>query len=146
MVYFLLSDATGFSDKGDNLTLLHAVFFYCPLYALLITTNISQERGMEITEITVTLRNEDKLKAFVNVTFENKFVVRGMKVIKGASGFFVSMPSRKMPDGSFRDIAHPINNDFRQFIEDAILKEYYRVMEQGQEPGSSNDAEYNSEW
>ena len=101
---------------------------------------------MEITEITVTLRNEDKLKAFVNVTFENKFVVRGMKVIKGANGFFVSMPSRKMPDGSFRDIAHPINNDFRQFIEDAILKEYYRVMEQGQEPGSSNDAEYNSEW
>lgn len=101
---------------------------------------------MEITEITVTLRNEDKLKAFVNVTFENKFVVRGMKVIKGANGFFVSMPSRKMPDGSFRDIAHPINNDFRQFIEDAILQEYYRVMEQGQEPGSSNDAEYSSEW
>ena len=146
MVYFLLSDATGFSDKGNNVISLQAVFFYCPLYAFLITTNISQERGMEITEITVTLRNEDKLKAFVNVTFENKFVVRGMKVIKGASGFFVSMPSRKMPDGSFRDIAHPINNDFRQFIEDAILKEYYRVMEQGQEPGSSNDAEYNSEW
>ncbi|HEX9974052.1 MAG TPA: septation regulator SpoVG [bacterium] len=101
---------------------------------------------MEITEITVTLRNEDKLKAFVNVTFENKFVVRGMKVIKGANGFFVSMPSRKMPDGSFRDIAHPINNEFRQLIEQAILDEYYRVMEQGQEPGSSNDAEYDHEW
>ncbi|MCU0642904.1 MAG: septation regulator SpoVG [bacterium] len=101
---------------------------------------------MEITEITVTLRNEDKLKAFVNVTFENKFVVRGMKVIKGANGFFVSMPSRKMPDGSFRDIAHPINNEFREVIEQAILDEYYRVMEQGQQPGSSNDAEYDHEW
>jgi len=101
---------------------------------------------MEITEITVTLRNEDKLKAFINVTFENKFVVRGMKVIKGANSFFVSMPSRKMPDGSFRDIAHPINNEFREFLEKAILEEYHRVMEQGQEPTSSNSADYDSEW
>lgn len=87
---------------------------------------------MEITEITVTLRNEEKLKAFVNVTFDNEFVVRGMKVIKGVNGFFVSMPSRKMPDGSFRDIAHPINNEFRQFIEKVILDEYNRISEEGQ--------------
>lgn len=100
-----------------------------------------QERGMEITEITVTLRNEEKLKAFVNVTFENKFVVRGMKVIKGANGFFVSMPSRKMPDGSFRDIAHPINNEFRQFIEKAILDEYNRALERGQQPEDSNEGD-----
>jgi len=86
---------------------------------------------MEITEINVTLRTEDKLKAFVNVTFDNQFVVRGMKVIKGANSFFVSMPSRKMPDGSFRDIAHPINNEFREFIENAILKEYKRVLSEG---------------
>jgi stage V sporulation protein G len=96
---------------------------------------------MEITEITVTLRNEEKLKAFVNVTFENKFVVRGMKVIKGANGFFVSMPSRKMPDGSFRDIAHPINNEFRQFIEKAILDEYNRALERGQQPEDSNEGD-----
>jgi len=87
---------------------------------------------MEITEITITLRNEEKLKAFVNVTFDNQFVVRGMKVIKGANGFFVSMPSRKMPDGSFRDIAHPINNDFREFIEKIILDEYNRIIEEGE--------------
>ena len=84
---------------------------------------------MEITEITVTLRNEEKLKAFVNVTFEDQFVVRGLKVIKGSTGFFISMPSRKMPDGSFRDIAHPINKDFRDFIEGEILKEYNRQLE-----------------
>lgn len=96
---------------------------------------------MEITEITVTLRNEEKLKAFVNVTFENKFVVRGMKVIKGANGFFVSMPSRKMPDGSFRDIAHPINNEFRQFIEKAILDEYNRALERGQQPEDSKEGD-----
>ncbi|MBC8185941.1 septation regulator SpoVG [candidate division KSB1 bacterium] len=83
---------------------------------------------MEITEITVTPRNEDKLKAFVNITFDDQFVVRGLKVIKGATGFFISMPSRKMPDGSFRDIAHPINKDFRDFIEKAILDEYERQL------------------
>jgi len=93
---------------------------------------------MEITEINVTLRNEDKLKAFVNVTFDNQFVVRGMKVIKGSTGFFVSMPSRKMPDGSFRDIAHPINNDFRQFIEKKILDEYNRKSSEG-DTGDTTD-------
>jgi len=84
---------------------------------------------MEITEITVTLRNEEKLKAFVNITFDDQFVVRGLKVIKGATGFFISMPSRKMPDGSFRDIAHPINKDFRDFIEKSILQEYDKQLE-----------------
>jgi stage V sporulation protein G len=84
---------------------------------------------MEITEITVTLRNEEKLKAFVNITFDDQFVVRGLKVIKGGSGFFISMPSRKMPDGSFRDIAHPINKDFRDFIEKEILLQYDKQLE-----------------
>ena len=87
---------------------------------------------MEITEINVTLRDEEKLKAFVNVTFDNQFVVRGMKVIKGANGYFVSMPSRRMSDGSFRDIAHPINNEFREFIEKVILEEYTRKIESGE--------------
>jgi len=79
---------------------------------------------MEITEITVSIRDEDKLKAFVNVTFDDCFVVRGMKVIKSASGYFVSMPSRKMNDGTYRDIAHPITNEFRNKIEHDILEKY----------------------
>lgn len=85
---------------------------------------------MEITEINISLRNEEKLKAFVNVTFDDMFVVRGMKVIKGAEGFFISMPSRKMPDGTYRDIAHPIRNEFRQYIEKEIIQEYQKVLEQ----------------
>ncbi len=97
---------------------------------------------MEITEITVTLRNEEKLKAFVNVTFDNQFVVRGMKVIKGANGYFVSMPSRKMSDGSFRDIAHPINNDFRERVEKVILEEYHRKLEEGDTGDSSEQEPY----
>lgn len=85
---------------------------------------------MEITEINISLRNEEKLKAFVNVTFDDVFVVRGMKVIKGSSGYFISMPSRKMPDGSYRDIAHPIRNEFRQYIEQEILAKYENMVQQ----------------
>ena len=85
---------------------------------------------MEITEINISLRSEDKLKAFVNVTFDDAFVVRGMKIIKGSEGYFISMPSRKMPDGSYRDIAHPIQNEFRQYIEKEILGEYHNSLSQ----------------
>ncbi len=84
---------------------------------------------MEITEVNISLRNEDKLKAFVNVTFDDSFVVRGMKVIKGSNGYFISMPSRKMPDGSYRDIAHPIRNEFRQYIEEEILSQYQKSLQ-----------------
>ena len=85
---------------------------------------------MEITEINISLRNEEKLKAFVNVTFDDAFVVRGMKVIKGSEGYFISMPSRKMPDGSYRDIAHPIRNEFREYIETEILNKYRKSLEE----------------
>ncbi len=96
------------------------------------------EGCMEITEINVSLRNEDKLKAFVNITFEDAFVVRGMKIIKGTSGYFVSMPSRKMPDGSYRDIAHPIRNEFRQYLEKKILHEYQKALDQQGDELSEN--------
>lgn len=84
---------------------------------------------MEITEVRLTLRHEDRLKAFVSITFDNAFVVRGLKVIEGNGGIFVAMPSRRRKDGEFRDIAHPINNEARQMIEDAVLSEYRRQLE-----------------
>lgn len=79
---------------------------------------------MEITEIRITLRDEEKLKGFANVTFDNSFVVRGLKIIAGNSGYFVSMPSRKRPDGTHQDICHPINNETRQKIEEKVLEAY----------------------
>lgn len=80
---------------------------------------------MQITEIRIALRSDDKLKAFVSVTFDDAFVVRGMKIIEGKDGhLFVAMPSRKKPDGTYQDVAHPINVDFRQFLEDQIIIEY----------------------
>jgi len=86
---------------------------------------------LEITEVNINLRDEDKLKAFVNITFDDVFVVRGLKVIKGKSGLFVCMPSRKLNDGTYKDIAHPINNDFRQKIEEMILTRYEQLLEEG---------------
>lgn len=83
---------------------------------------------MEITDIRVTLKNEDKLKAFVNITFDNQFVVRGLKVINGKTGYFVSMPSRKRPDGTHQDIAHPVNNEARRLIEERVLAAYEKEL------------------
>jgi stage V sporulation protein G len=94
---------------------------------------------MEFTEVRVTLRDEPRLKAFVNVTFDDDFVVRGMKVIEGRKGLFVAMPSRKGKDGTFRDIAHPINNEMRKKLEKVVLDEYYnKCEEEGKTPESSN--------
>ncbi len=76
---------------------------------------------MHITEVRISLRGEDKLKAFASITFDDSFVVRGLKVISGVQGYFVSMPSRKRHDGTFQDVAHPINNETRREIEDKVL-------------------------
>ncbi len=84
---------------------------------------------MQITEVRLTLRTEDRLKAFVSITFDDAFVVRGLKVIEGNSDLFVAMPSRRRKDGEFRDIAHPINNETRDMIEKAVLDEYTRQLE-----------------
>jgi stage V sporulation protein G len=82
---------------------------------------------VEITEIRITLRDEEKLKGFANVTFDNAFVIRGLKIIAGTTGFFVSMPSRKRPDGTHQDICHPINNQTRQMIEERVLEAYEKA-------------------
>ena len=79
---------------------------------------------MEITEVRITLRDEPKLKAFANITFDNAFVIRGLKIIDGQKGLFISMPSRRAKDGTYRDIAHPINNEMRSAIEQAVLQKY----------------------
>jgi stage V sporulation protein G len=87
---------------------------------------------MEITEVRMSLRDEDKLKAFVSITLDNCFVVRGIKIIKGANGLFVAMPCRRKPDGTFQDLAHPINAETRQWMEGTILSQY--AKEAGLQP------------
>jgi stage V sporulation protein G len=67
---------------------------------------------------------EERLKAFASVTFDDSFVVRNMKIVEGTKGVFLCMPSRKLPDGSHKDMVHPINQEFRKYLEDNILKAY----------------------
>jgi stage V sporulation protein G len=88
---------------------------------------------VDITEVNINLRDEDKLKAFVNITFDDVFVVRGLKVIAGKDGLLVCMPSRKLEDGTYKDIAHPITNEFRQTLEARILEEYRNLLMVGTE-------------
>jgi len=85
---------------------------------------------MQITEVRVYPRNEEKLKAFVTVTFDDSFVVRNLKVIQGQNGLFVAMPSRKMVDGSHKDIAHPIKNEVRRMIEEKVLAAYQEKIKE----------------
>ncbi len=76
---------------------------------------------MEITEVRIALVNESKLRAFVSITFDNCFVVRGIKIIQGVHGPFVSMPSRRTSRGTFQDIAHPISEEMRLKMDGIIL-------------------------
>ena len=79
---------------------------------------------MEITDVKVIPVDDEKLKAFVSIVFDQSFVVTDIKIINGPKGLFVSMPSKKRKDGTFKDIAHPLNNQMRQYLEDKVLTVY----------------------
>lgn len=88
---------------------------------------------MEITDTRIRMINkESKMRAVVSVTFDDCFVVHDIKVIEGEKGLFIAMPSKKTPDGEYRDIAHPINSEMRKRLEDVILDAYN--VEQAKEP------------
>ena len=89
---------------------------------------------MDITEVRIFPVEEEKLKAFVSVIFDDCFVVSDIKIIQGTNGLFVSMPSKKRKNGTFRDIAHPLNNEMRRKIEESIIAKYREVL---QETGGS---------
>jgi len=80
--------------------------------------------GMDITEVKIFPVNEERLKAYVTITLNNCFVIRDLKVIAGHGGLFVAMPSKKRKDGQFRDIAHPLNQETREQVENAVFKAY----------------------
>jgi len=92
---------------------------------------------VEITEVRIILRDEEKLKGFANVTFDNAFVIRGMKIISGNKGYFISMPSRKRPDGTHQDVAHPVNNETRRIIEEKVLAAYEEELKK--QSGGNSD-------
>jgi stage V sporulation protein G len=88
---------------------------------------------MQITDVRVRRVNaEGKMKAVVSVTFDNEFVVHDIKVIEGQEGLFIAMPSRKTPDGEFKDIAHPINSATREKLQAAILEGYEKAKNESE--------------
>lgn len=97
---------------------------------------------MQITNVRLnkTLNSESKMKAVASVTFDNEFVVHGIKIIDSPKGLFIAMPSREKANGEHKDIAHPINQETRQKIQDAIFKEYEAVQAE-----SANEAEASTE-
>ena len=85
---------------------------------------------MQITDVRIRkIATDGKMKAIVSVTFDNEFVVHDIKVIEGQNGLFIAMPSRKTPDGEFKDIAHPINTETREKIQTSILEAYEKAKE-----------------
>jgi stage V sporulation protein G len=81
---------------------------------------------MDITDVKIFPVDEEKLKAYVTITLDSCFVVRDLKVIQGSAGLFVAMPAKKRKDGTYKDIAHPLNTDMRARMERVILDQYER--------------------
>ena len=84
---------------------------------------------MKITDVRIRkLPSEGKMKAIVSVTFDEEVVIHDIKIIEGAESLFIAMPSRKLPNGEFRDIAHPINAEARKKVEDAVFAKYEEIL------------------
>jgi stage V sporulation protein G len=93
---------------------------------------------MEITDVKVIPVDDEKLKAFVSIVFDQCFVVTDIKIIHGPKGLFVSMPSKKRKDGTFKDIAHPLNNQMRQYLEERVLSVYKQQVSPATESGGAS--------
>jgi stage V sporulation protein G len=92
------------------------------------------ELSMEITDVRLRRVNtEGRMRAIASITIDNEFVVHDIRVIDGNNGMFVAMPSKRTPDGEFRDIAHPISSTTREKIQNAVLAEYEAVGDNTEE-------------
>jgi stage V sporulation protein G len=88
---------------------------------------------MQVTDVRIRkITNEGRMKAIVSVTFDNCFVVHDIKIIEGQNGLFIAMPSRKTPEGEFKDIAHPINQETRDMVQKAVIEKYEAVISAGE--------------
>ena len=94
---------------------------------------------MNITEVRIRLvkKDEGKMKAIASITIDDCFVVHDIKIIQGNrsedGGYFIAMPSKKTPDGEFKDIVHPLNTDTREMLSKVILAEFEKELAKGEE-------------
>ena len=108
------------------------------MYKIYLKLKEGGARKMQITDVRLRkVNSENRMKAVASVTFDNEFVVHDIKVIESQDGLFIAMPSRKTPNGEFKDIAHPINAETREKIQKAILEAY----EAPEEPKAEESAE-----
>jgi len=86
---------------------------------------------MTITDIRIRkVDSESKMKAVLSVTFDDEFVIHDIKIIESTDGLFIAMPSRKTPSGEYKDIAHPINSEVRDNLQQAILNKYKETLDE----------------
>lgn len=88
---------------------------------------------MEITRVTVREIDMNMVKGIASVIFDDCFVVHDLRVVDGDRGFFVAMPSRKLPNGGFKDIAHPLNRETREMIQEAVLEAFFKMKKEKEE-------------
>ena len=101
---------------------------------------------MKVTDVRLRkIQTDGRMKAVVSITLDEAFVIHDLRVIEGNSGLFVAMPSKRTPDGEFRDIAHPINSDMRQEIQDAVMKVYDETDEVIPDKNATSDNEESDE-
>ena len=101
---------------------------------------------MKVTDVRLRkIKTDGRMKALVSITLDEAFVIHDLRVIEGNSGLFVAMPSKRTPDGEFRDIAHPINSDMRQEIQDAVMKVYDETDEAIPDKNATSDNEESDE-
>lgn len=99
-----------------------------------VATNTRMVKGVNITEIRIRLKTKEdsKIKAIASITIDECFVIHDIKVIEGNEGYFIAMPSRKTPEGEFKDIVHPLNTETREMIKTRILNEFETSRAQAQ--------------
>lgn len=84
---------------------------------------------MKITDVRIRkMTKEGNMKAVASVTLDNEFAIHDIKIIEGEKGLFIAMPSRKTPEGEYRDIAHPISHEAREVLQSAVLEAYEKVL------------------
>ncbi|MGD9552497.1 MAG: septation regulator SpoVG [Candidatus Caldatribacteriota bacterium] len=95
---------------------------------------------MQVTDVRIRrIQTDGKLRAYVSITFDDSFVVHDLRIIDGRKGMFVAMPSKLLPNGNHKDIAHPINTEVREMIQNAVLKEYQATEQEAKASGGTSE-------
>ncbi len=123
--------------------------FDCSFYGTFVPQNEKRKElhPMQITDVKVRklFENSEPMKAIVSVTFDGQLAVHDIKVIYAKEKYFIVMPSRKNPDGTYRDIVHPINSEFRAQLETAVIDAYNDALAQAEAEAAALDAENSEE-